>query len=279
MSASSAASSGLDRFAALLAEPQPRLLACALSLAQDRYPRLSPDQWLHDFDDLGERLTRRVPSDASPLHRLRLLNHFFFEELGFHGNEDDYYDPDNSCLNRVLERRTGLPIALAVLYIELGRALGLRMGGLSFPSHFLVRLSLNAGDMIIDVFGRGRTLSLDDLRERLASLGVRTRPVQSYLREASTRDIVTRMLRNLKASHLRRKDWASLLAVQHRLVLLLPDAAEERRDRGLTYLQLECPRAAAEDFAVYLSARDGLPDEAEIRARLAAARAAASHLN
>jgi regulator of sirC expression with transglutaminase-like and TPR domain len=272
-------SHGLDQFAALLKDASPPLLASALAIAQDRYPGLRTADWLAQFAELTARLTRRVPDDASALHRLRLLNHYFFEELGFRGNDKDYSDPDNSYLNRVLERRTGLPIALSVLYIEIGSALGLRMAGLSFPGHFLVHLSTTTGDLIIDVFDQGKTLSLEDLRARLAALGVEQTPVESYLRDAATREILARMLRNLKNVYGKRQDWPALLAVQNRLVMVLPEAAQERRDRGAIYLKLECPRAAAEDFIAYLSTTASPPDEADVRAQLAAAQAAASALN
>src|SRR6188768_726238 len=143
------------------------LLEAAASLAQDEYPDLDVQQVLGDIDQLLARLKRRLPADAAPLQRLRLLNQFFFHDLSFGGNVNNYYDPDNSYLNAVLRTRVGIPISLAVLWMELAQGLNLQTRGISFPGHFLVKVNLPRGQVVIDPFV-GQSLSREELSERLA---------------------------------------------------------------------------------------------------------------
>jgi regulator of sirC expression with transglutaminase-like and TPR domain len=212
---------------------------------------------------------------------VRLLNHFFFAELGFDGARDDYDAAENSYLHRVIERRRGLPITLSLLYLELGRAVGLRLDGVSFPGHFLVRLRLTEGAVFIDVFNGGLSLSTDDLRERLRAMQPQATDaaLAPYLRPAGEREILARLLRNLKAIHCRDGQWAEALEVVNRMLAVLPEAAEERRDRARIYARLDCPRAAAADLAAYLSLQPAPADEAEVRRILADLQQAAARLN
>lgn len=227
------------------------------------------------------RLEQRIAPDAAPVARLRLLNHFFFGELGFAGDRDDYDCVDNSYLHRVIERRRGIPITLSLLYIELGRAAGLRLHGVSFPRHFLVRLALHDGAAMLDVFGGGLALSSDELRARLRAALPGDAELAPHLRAAGDREILARLLRNLKAIHWQAGQWPAALAVCHRLVAVLPDSAPERRDRAQVYERLECPRAAAADLAASLSLQPapGEAGEAEVRRRLRELQQAAARLN
>ncbi len=257
------------------------LLQAAAQLPQYAERDFDPAQVVADVQGWGERLRARLPADASPLHRLRQLNHFFFDELHFQANADSFYDVANSYLHRVIARRAGIPISLSLLYLEIGRAAGLRLFGVGFPGHFLVKLALADGAMLIDVFGGGIALSVDDLRARLkaALRGEVEHPLEVYLRTATEREIVARMLRNLKSIHLHAADWGAALEVQNRLIALLPEAAEERRDRALLYDRLECPRAAAEDLTAYFSLHPNPPDVDDLRARLAQWQQSARALN
>jgi len=261
------------------------LTEAAIALAQDVYPRLDLSQVQVDLDKLAATLRARLPGDASTMHRLRSLNHYFFKELGFAGNRNDYYDPDNTYLNKVLERRRGIPISLAIVYMELGEQIGLRLRGVSFPGHFLVKLAVRSGDIFLDPF-TGASLSREELEGRLAQYFEARKldvPAEVALipaiQEATPRDILVRMLRNLKGIYHDRREFERLLAVQQRLVILRPESAEERRDRGLIYAQLECPRAALDDLTAYLREQPDAPEADEIRRTIAVLREANGRLN
>jgi regulator of sirC expression with transglutaminase-like and TPR domain len=269
----------LEYFASLVAEDsQFSLLEAAISIAQDEYPRLDPQAVLAEVDILADKLKRRIPADAVPLQRLRFLNRYFFSELGFAGNVNDYYDVRNSYLHEVLCTRRGIPITLALLYIELATQIGLEAHGVSFPGHFLVKLRMRTGsqqgEVIIDPF-TGHSLSRDDLDERLAPYrrqqgleGDFEVPLGLFLQAAPEREVVARMLRNLKEIHRNTQDWPRLLAVQHRLVILLPEVWEERRDRGITYAELGQYGMAADDIETYLAHRPRAQDARSLRERL-----------
>lgn len=267
--------SALDYFASLVAEDEGfALLEAAIAVAQDEYPGLDPLAVLADIDRLGQRLRARLPADAAPLHRLRTLNRYFFGELGFAGNVNDYYDRRNSYLNDVLATRRGIPITLALLYIELASQAGLTARGVSFPGHFLVKLRMPKGEVVIDPFS-GRSLSREDLDERLAPYRQRhgltgdfETPLGLFLQASPARDVLARLLRNLKEIHRSAEDWPRALAVQQRLVLLLPRSGEERRDRGLVWAELGRPGDAVTDLQAYVDAYPDADDAAAIQARL-----------
>lgn len=167
MNFSFSAPTPLAYFSALVqSDDQFPLLEAAASLAQDEYPDLDVQQVLGDVDQLLARLKRRIPADAAALPRLRALNQFFFHDLSFGGNVNDYYDPDNSYINAVLRTRRGIPISLAVLWMELAHGLGLNARGVAFPGHFMVKVNLPKGQVVIDPF-TGQSLSREELAERL----------------------------------------------------------------------------------------------------------------
>lgn len=265
----------LDYFASLVAEDESfALFEAAASVAQDEYPGLDTLAVLADVDRLGARLRARLPDDAPALHRLRALNRYFFSELGFTGNVNDYYDRRNSYLNDVLATRRGIPISLALLYIELATQAGLTARGVSFPGHFLVKLRLPRGEVVIDPFS-GRSLSREDLDERLTPyrrrhglVGDFETPLGLFLQAASPRDTLARLLRNLKEIHRSAEDWPRALAVQQRLIVLLPGVAEEQRDRGLLWAALGRPGDAVADLQAYVDARPQAEDAQAIGDRL-----------
>jgi regulator of sirC expression with transglutaminase-like and TPR domain len=265
----------LQYFASLVAEDEGLALTeAAVAVAQDEHPGLDPQAVLSEIDELAERLKRRLPADAMPLQRLRLLNHYFFNELGFAGNVNDYYDPGNSYLHVVLLTRRGIPITLALLYLELAQQVGLHARGVSFPGHFLVKLKLAQGEVVIDPFS-GRSLSKEELDERLLPYrreqgltGDFEVPLGLFLQPATAREILARLLRNLKEIHRGAQDWARLLAVQQRLVILLPESVEERRDRGIAYAELGQPLQALDDLTEYLAERPTAEDAAAVQRRV-----------
>jgi regulator of sirC expression with transglutaminase-like and TPR domain len=255
----------------------PLLEACA-SVAQDEYPDLDVQQVLGDVDQLLARLKRRLPADASPLHRLRMLNQFFYRDLNFGGNVNNYYDPDNSYLHAVLRTRMGIPISLAVIWMELAQGLQLQVRGVGFPGHFLVKVGLPKGQVVIDPFV-GQSLSREELSERLQPYQQPRVPGEDfdvpmglYLQAARPRDILARMLRNLKEIHRSQSDAQRLLAVQDRLVVLLPQAWSEYRDRGLAHADLGHTDEAVLDLEKYLVCADEAMDTAAIADRISALR-------
>ena len=270
----------LEYFASLVADDASlSLVEAAVSIAQDDYPQLDTQAVLAEIDTLAVRLKQRFPADAVPVQRLRWLNRFFFQELGFAGNVNHYYDPDNSYLHRVLETRRGIPITLAILYIELASQIGLTARGVSFPGHFLIKLRMatgsQQGEVVIDPF-TGHSLSRDELAELLAPYkrnrglqGDFDVPLGLFLQAATAREVITRMLRNLKEVHRSAQDARRLLQVQERLVVLLPQGWEERRDRGLLYADLGLDAAAARDLLSYLEHAPDASDRALIASRLA----------
>jgi regulator of sirC expression with transglutaminase-like and TPR domain len=271
----------LEYFSALVAEDASlSLLEAAAAIAQDDYPDVDVQAVLDEVDALASRLKRRIPADAPELHRLRLLNQFFFAELGFAGNVNDYHDPDNSYLHRVLATRRGIPITLAVLYLELATQVGLKARGVCFPGHFLVKLRMRAGaqygEVVIDPF-TGRSLAREELNDLVQPYRVSQGltgdfevPLGLFLQSAEPRDILARMLRNLKEIYRRHSDWERLLAVCDRLVVVLPAAVEERRDRAMVLAELGHFRQAQEDLRVYLQAMPGASDVAALESLMAA---------
>lgn len=271
----------LDYFAALVADDsQFSLVEAAISIAQDDEPKLDVQSVLAQIDTLAARLKQRLAADAGALHKLRCLNRYFFEELGFAGNVNDYYDLRNSYLHRVLATRRGIPITLALLYIEIAQQIGLDARPVSFPGHFLAKLKMPQGEVIIDPF-TGQSLSRDALDEQLAPYRSRQgltgdfeAPLGLFLQEACGRDVLARMLRNLKEIHRSAEDWPRLLAVQHRLVVLLPEAWEERRDRALVQAELGATEAAVADLLVYIEHQPDAADVPALADRLAELRRA-----
>lgn len=251
------------------------LLEAAISLAQDEYPDLDVQQVLGDVDQLLARLKRRLPADAPALQRLRALNQFFFRDLNFGGNINDYYDPDNSYLNAVLKTRRGIPISLAVLWLELAGGMGLNVRGVAFPGHFMVKVNLPKGQVVIDPFS-GHSLSREELAERLEPFRQRSGlvdefevPIGLYLQSVPARDIIARMLRNLKEIHKTQQDWQRLIAVQDRLIVLHPQAWPEYRDRGLALAEQGEAGRAVPDLEIYLKHAEDALDLDVIAERLA----------
>ena len=274
------APTALEYFSSLVADDASlSLIEVAAAIAQDDYPALDTQAVLAEIDTMADKIKRRIPADAVPVQRLRWLNRYFFQELGFAGNVNDYYDPRNSYLHTVLATRRGIPITLAVLYIELATQIGLTARGVSFPGHFLIKLRMHTGkqhgEVVIDPF-TGHSLSREELDELIAPykrshglLGDFDAPLGLFLQAAPPRDVLARMLRNLKEIHRSAEDWPRQLAVQRRLVILLPQAWEERRDRGLVLAELGQVAQAVEDISAYLEHRPDAEDHAALAARIA----------
>lgn len=257
----------LDYFGALVrSDGDFALFEAAVSLAQDEYPETDVQTVLGDVDQLLARVKRRLAADSPPIQRLRVLNRFFYDDLGFGGNLNNYYDPDNSFPSVLLRTRRGIPISLAVVWMELAQGLGLDVSGVGFPGHFLVKVMLPIGQAVIEPL-TGRSLSREELSEMLEPYRKRSglvdafeAPLGLYLQSATPREILARMLRNLKEIYKSQDDWPRLLAVQERLVVLLPESWSEYRDRGLVHASLGHQAAALADLECYLVHAENVVD-------------------
>ena len=258
-----------DRFTAIAntRDDEIALDEAALWIAAEEYPDLDVSAYLARLDQLAQEAAPRLEGLTSDAERVGRLNRFLFLDEGFSGNRSDYYDPRNSYLNDVLDRRAGIPITLSLVYIAVGRRLGLHLEGIGFPGHFLVKCR-GEGEIIIDPF-LGSTLSLEDCQERLESLAGESVPLQPelHLRSAGAREILTRMLGNLKQIFVQRQDWDRALDCCERTLILFPDAPQELRDRGLVLEQIDCFHAAASDLDRFLELAPDDPSAPGIRAR------------
>jgi regulator of sirC expression with transglutaminase-like and TPR domain len=278
---SSSESSALQYWDTLVREDESLpLLEAALAIAQDEYPGLDIGETEATVDALARRLKARLPADAPMIHKLRMLNHYFFNDLHFRGNVNDYYDADNSYINKVIERRCGVPITLAVLYMEIGQQVGIPLQGLSFPGQFLVKLRVNDGAVVIDLFGGGKSLSKEDLEDRLEPYlkehqlqGSDVLPV--FLEAATPRMVLARILRNLKSIHSHDGDHRRLLWVLNRLVVLLPEDPSELRDRGLCMAALGNVQGAMSDLENYIDVAPDAHDRESVLERIDELRVAA----
>lgn len=275
--------SDLARFAELVTRDQFALAEACLLIAEDQYPDLDAAACIARLDAMAATIRGRLAADAFAEQKVAAINHHLFAELNFAGNTGAYYDPRNSYLNEVLERRVGIPITLSIVYLEVGRRVGLPVQGVSFPGHFLVKVRLRQGALVLDPFACGEPQSEGSLRVRLGQFmspdEAGTTDLAPFLDGASSRQIVVRVLRNLKAIYLESGNAEAALAVMSRLLLVVPESAEELRDRGLVYAKLECFRPAAADLQNYLRRRPDAPDAVEIHAHLVELRAAGARLN
>ena len=270
----------LEYFANLVqSDAQFPLLEAAATLAQDEEPELDVQQVLDDVARVLKRVQGRLPQGADDLTRLAILNQIFYKEMGFARNANDYYAPENSHVHEVIRTRRGIPVSLALIWLELAQGLHLQAKGISFPGHFLVKVTLGEGLVVMNPVN-GESLGVEQLAEMLApyrdgadqlanaDLDDGETPLGLYLQDCPPRDMLARMLRNLKEIHRAQEDWPRMLAVLDRLVILLPEVPSERRDRGLVHAELGQARQALSDFQAYLEAEPLAPDQSALRARM-----------
>jgi len=272
------------RFKELVDRPDEQidLAEAALLIAKSAEPRVDVARYLAQIEAMARELRQRFTESTSTADRILALNKFLFEEQGFAPNVENYYDPRNSFLNQVLERRLGIPISLSILYIEIGCRAGLTLRGVSFPGHFLVKCKVDDGLIVLDPYCRGLSLSFHDLQQRLREVRggeVSRAIIAGMLVAANKKEILSRMLRNLKSIYLEREERESALSVMDWLVTLNPSEPLELRDRGLLYEKLECARAALDDLQRYLELAPDVEDAGDMRARLIELQHAAARLN
>lgn len=256
----------------------------ALIVAQDEYPALDVAAYLGRLDGYAEEIRMRLQYGADYEAKIAAMNQYLFEELGFTGNATDFYDPRNSYLNDVLDRKLGIPITVSLVYMEIGRRIGLPLTGVSFPGHFLVKLPLDGAAVVLDPFNGGIALDEGDLRRRLVQTygdgaAAARAPLTALLASASPTDVVLRMLRNLKSVYRQRGDHVRALRIMHRILELATDAPEELRDRGNIYRELECFRAALNDYNAYLRRNPQATDAIGVRECIVELQKIATHLH
>jgi regulator of sirC expression with transglutaminase-like and TPR domain len=242
----------------------------ALAMARCDYPDLDVGAYLARIDQVAAASTARLGAEPDIYRSIAALNYVFFQELGFHGNRENYFDPKNSYLNEVLDRKIGIPISLSVLYMEVARRIGLTLYGVGFPGHFLLKYRSNNEEILIDPFNQGEIRSRESLETMLhRSYGGKIAFDAGFLETTPKKQILRRMLNNLKVIYLRQGDLIRGLSVVERLNVLDPASAEDIRDRGLIYLQLECFKQALEDLESYLRFAPHAEDANAVREQVA----------
>ena len=256
------------RLAELVARPDDQidLAEGALLIAAAEYPQLQVASYLQRLDVLAERVRDRLAGETAPPVVLQELSHVLFEAEGFEGNDEAYYDPRNSFLNDVLDRRRGIPITLGIVTLEVGWRVGLPLAGVNFPGHFLVRFDGEVVKLLIDPFDGGRLLWEDegqDLLDRVYGGMVKMRP--EFLEPTPRADILARVLTNLKGIYLNVGDDARALATVDRLLLIRPEATVELRDRGLLLARAGRDAEAVAELRRYLDRVPAAPDAKRVR--------------
>lgn len=250
-------------------EKKIELSRAALTIALTDYPDLDIADYLARIDRLAMEVTGRLYPEADIYRSIAALNYVLFRQYGFHGNRDDYFNPKNSFLNEVIERKTGIPITLSVLYMEVAQRVGLTLDGVGFPGHFLVKCVGGGEEIVIDAFNSGEILSREDMDKMLFDLyGGKVVFHSDFLASSTKKDILKRMLANLKAIYIKENDLVRSLAALDRLVILDPISAVDIRDRGMVYLRLEYYAQAREDFEAYLRLRPDAEDAMLVREQL-----------
>lgn len=241
------------------------LAKAALYIAQEEYPDLDPAEYLNALDIMAAEV-QRLPAQHYPLRIIQTINQYLYDDLGFTGNTTDYYDPRNSFLNQVIDRRIGIPITLSLVYLEVARRIDFPMVGVGMPGHFLIRPAVAQMEIFVDAFNRGEVLFPEDCQERLTQVyGQPVTPKPNFLESVTPRQFLARMLTNLKFIYLKRQEWELALAAVERILLLFPGVPVELRDRGFIYYHLGRWAAAGDDFETYLAKFPSAEDAPVIR--------------
>lgn len=238
----------------------------SLCYAQVEYSNLDIDKYLNDLDTMAEEIIERLPDNHYPLKIIQVINQYLFVELGFNGDRENYYDPRNSFLNEVIERRIGIPISLSVVYLAIAKRIDFPMVGIGMPGHFLIRPDFEDVGIFVDAFDRGEILFERDCEERLRQIYQQPVKLKSILLQpVSNRQILARMLTNLKLIYLNNQQLSKALGMTEGLLILFPENPRERRDRGLLYYHFGDLQKAAEDLELYLAILPNAEDSIQIR--------------
>lgn len=264
-----------DDFVRAVGRPEPilDLARAALLVAAESDPRVDVDHQLHTLESWAAELKTRLEPGWNNLQKLARLRSFVFEDLGFRGDSRDYFSPSNSLLNQVMERRMGVPLTLSIIFMELGWRVGIPFEGVGFPGHFLVRLTGEPLDLVLDPFNHARTMHEEDCRRLLDEVtGGRLEFDGRLLASVTKREMITRLLLNLKGAYLRANQDEGALAAVERLLLIHPEDLDEVRDRGLLLYRMQRYGAALEALNAYLAGRPDAPDRDAIAQHLVSLR-------
>jgi regulator of sirC expression with transglutaminase-like and TPR domain len=271
-----------ERFSAVVrrTDAEVDLGEAALLIACIEYPDLDVSRYLERLDQMADAVGRRIGSAGGADAAATALNAYLFQDEGFRGNEEHYYDPRNSFLNDVLDRRKGIPITLSTVYMEVARRLGLAVAGVGLPGHFIVRLGEGEAARLLDPFNAGALLSQSDCQERLNRLyGGKVRLDERMLASVDRKHVLARMLRNLKVLYMKASEHQRALDVVDLLLRLNPYSGEDLRDRGLLYSAVGCYDWAARDLETYLSLVPSAKEAEGLKLRISEMRHRAERLN
>ncbi|MBE9146871.1 SirB1 family protein [Planktothrix mougeotii] len=247
-------------------EEQIDLAKAALYIAQEEYPEIEPEEYLNALDTMASEILERLPQERYPLRVIQTINHYLYEDLGFRGNQNNYYDAKNSYFNEVINRRTGIPITLSLVYLELCKRIDFPMVGIGMPGHFLIRPEFEDAKIYVDAFNQGEILFPEDCTTRLTQIYQQPIEMQpEFLAAVNPRQFLGRMLMNLKVIYLNEGKIEQALGVIERILLLFPDSVNEKRDRGILYYHQEQWREAQQDLENYLEILPMAQDAAIIR--------------
>lgn len=251
-----------------------------LLIAREEYPDLDVERYLQKIDALANGVRRYLRGIRDPLGIIQQMNRYLFEEEGFKGNTQNYYDPRNSFLNEVLDRKTGIPITLSTLYMEVGRRIEFPIAGVGFPGHFLVKCSYGTEEILIDPYNKGAILSEDDCQAKLDQVyGGAVGLQEQFLAVVTKKQILTRMLQNLKGIYVQQQDYLKALSVVERILIIKPDTPQEIRDRGLLYYHLQRYVQALVDLEHYVKMVPTAPDVGTIQESIRALRSFIAVMN
>jgi regulator of sirC expression with transglutaminase-like and TPR domain len=247
------------------------LAQAALMIARLEYPELNIEDYLLKINNLAKEINNRLPECANAAEILKQLNHVLFIEKGYEGNSSAYYDPRNSFLNDVIERKLGTPVSLSILYIELGHALGLPLSGVSFPGHFLVKLEISDGAIVLDPYYGGISLDEEDIEDRLREYygsKLDQSRANGVLASSSNKEIILRVMRNLRNLYMQEENWTKALPIADIMVEMDEDQSDALKARAAIYDQTECHIPALADYSAYLKLSHDTVGNQFIRARV-----------
>jgi regulator of sirC expression with transglutaminase-like and TPR domain len=245
-----------QRFYQEISQPHDQidLARASLYLAQEEYPELDVEEYLNALNTMAAEISDRLPPERYPLRIISTINRYLYQDLKFAGNTQDYYDPRNSYLNQVIDRRTGIPITLSLLYLEIAKRLDFPMVGVGMPGHFLIRPVVAEMQVYVDPFHLGEVMFEQDCQDRLTQIyGEAIQFQPEFLEAVNPHRFLLRILSNLKAIYLNHRDIERCLAVTERMLLLFPNMLSEVRDRGLLYYELGRWGEARSDLEAYLT--------------------------